>query len=52
MLFGSPITKASKVEAEHIVNVAQFAKDKGDIDQLKILDDEAIRLLEVLEISD
>tara|TARA_Y100000590_G_scaffold72832_1_gene80043 strand:- start:4760 stop:5335 length:576 start_codon:yes stop_codon:yes gene_type:complete len=41
-----------QLEAEHVLNAAHFAKDRNDLDELRILDTEAVRLLDVLETSD
>ena len=41
-----------QLEAEHVVNAAHFAKDRNELDELRILDTEAVRLLDALENSD
>lgn len=35
-----------QTEAEHILAMAHFAKDKSDLEELKMLDGEAIKLIE------
>ena len=41
-----------QLDAEHVVNAAHFAKTRNDLDELRILDTEAVRLLDALETSD
>jgi hypothetical protein len=41
-----------QLEAEHVVNAAQFAKEHNDLDDLRIIDTEAVRLLDALATSD
>jgi len=46
------LSRKWQLEAEHVVNAAHFAKNSDDLDELRMLDTEAVRLLDVLETSD
>ena len=45
-------SRAWQLQAEHVVNIAEFAKRRGDLDELRRIDAEAAQLLAALEISD
>ena len=44
----NPLTRTWQLEAEHVVNAAHFAKTRNDLDELRRLDAEAVRLLDAL----